>query len=428
MAETKKRLDERTIGRIPVAASFASSSAGSDTYAITLTPAPTAYETGRVYIFKADVANTGAATLNVNALGAKTIKKNSTSDLADNDILAGSIITCIYDGTNMQAVSGLTKLPSTSYFGGTGADGAIDGSANVTITGSNDTYIEKNYTSIAAASGSKTFTITPTNCVLHVKVSGNADFTGWTINLNSKGGPAGSGGSGGASPSAGGSGTPGKSYVTNTGTAGSGAAGQYAGSVTTLTSAGGTAGEASGIVGIKEAIAASKVILIAPGGGGAGGGGGYSPSDNAAGGAGGAGGGCILIEVAGNITFSGTTITATGANGSVGATSTSTYNTGGGGGGGGGGGSVVILYGGTITGSNTPTVTGGNGALGGLRGAAGGGTTQCSGAGGAGGGSAAGKGTSAGTVTNVSSNDGIANGGTAGTAGYYLITSNKFVI
>lgn len=117
MAETKKRLDERTIGRIPVAASFASSSAGSDTYAITLTPAPTAYETGRMYIFKADVANTGAATLNVNALGAKTIKKDSTSDLANSDILAGSIITCIYDGTNMQAVSGLVNnvTSSTTY-------------------------------------------------------------------------------------------------------------------------------------------------------------------------------------------------------------------------------------------------------------------------------------------------------------------------
>lgn len=84
---------------------YAASSAGSDTYAITLTPAPVAYVTGMVVRFKADVANTGAATLNVNALGAKTIKKNVSSDLADNDIAANQIIAVIYDGTNFQIIS-----------------------------------------------------------------------------------------------------------------------------------------------------------------------------------------------------------------------------------------------------------------------------------------------------------------------------------
>lgn len=105
MAETKKRLDERTIGRIPVAQYFASSSTGNDSYAITLDPVPTAYETGREYEFKADVANTGAASLNVNGLGAKTIKKLGNLDLNDNDILAGQVVRCQYDGTNMQMVS-----------------------------------------------------------------------------------------------------------------------------------------------------------------------------------------------------------------------------------------------------------------------------------------------------------------------------------
>ena len=105
MAETKKRLDERTIGRIPVAQYFASSSAGNDSYVITLDPAPTAYETGREYEFKADVANTGAASLNVNGLGTKTIKKLGSLDLNDNDILAGQVVRCQYDGTYMQMVS-----------------------------------------------------------------------------------------------------------------------------------------------------------------------------------------------------------------------------------------------------------------------------------------------------------------------------------
>ena len=74
-------------------------------------------------------------------------------------------------------------------FGGTGADGAVNGTANITVTGSNNTYIQKNYTSWAAASGgAKTLSITPTNCILHIKISGDADFTNWTFDGAGKGG------------------------------------------------------------------------------------------------------------------------------------------------------------------------------------------------------------------------------------------------
>lgn len=88
---------------------YAASSGGTDAYAITVTPAPTAYTTGQVFTFKADVANTGAATLNVNSLGAKTIKKNVSSDLATGDILANQIVTVIYDGTNFQMQSRISQ-------------------------------------------------------------------------------------------------------------------------------------------------------------------------------------------------------------------------------------------------------------------------------------------------------------------------------
>lgn len=76
---------------------FAASGAGTDTYAITITPAITAYADGQVFVFEADVANTGAASLNVSGLGAKTIKKYGSKDLETNDIAAGSIVTVIYD-------------------------------------------------------------------------------------------------------------------------------------------------------------------------------------------------------------------------------------------------------------------------------------------------------------------------------------------
>lgn len=89
--------------RVPVA--YAADSVGTDAYAITPSPAITAYTTGQSFTFKAGTANTGAATLNVNALGAKTIKKNVSADLATGDILANQIVKVVYDGTNMQMVS-----------------------------------------------------------------------------------------------------------------------------------------------------------------------------------------------------------------------------------------------------------------------------------------------------------------------------------
>lgn len=79
-----------------------------DTYACSPTPALGSYITGQVVYFKAATANTGAATVNFNALGAKTIKKVAggiTTDLATNDIRAGQWVAVVYDGTNMQMLS-----------------------------------------------------------------------------------------------------------------------------------------------------------------------------------------------------------------------------------------------------------------------------------------------------------------------------------
>ena len=86
---------------------YAADAEASDTYVITLDPVPTAYVEGMMINFKANTANTGACTLNVNGLGAIALKKNVSADLADNDIIADKIVTVIYDGTNFQVVSTL---------------------------------------------------------------------------------------------------------------------------------------------------------------------------------------------------------------------------------------------------------------------------------------------------------------------------------
>lgn len=84
---------------------YAADSVGSDSYAITLSPAPTAYAIGQIFYFKAGTLNTGPASLNINALGARTIKKAYNSDLQTGDILANQIVQVVYDGTNFQMMS-----------------------------------------------------------------------------------------------------------------------------------------------------------------------------------------------------------------------------------------------------------------------------------------------------------------------------------
>jgi hypothetical protein len=105
------------------------SSNGTDAYAITVSPVPTSYVAGDSYMFKADVSNTGAATLNVNGLGAKTLKKEGTFDLRTGDIKAGQICRVTYDGTYFQ----LTSAIAPGYSSGLITRDKSSASGSVTI-------------------------------------------------------------------------------------------------------------------------------------------------------------------------------------------------------------------------------------------------------------------------------------------------------
>jgi hypothetical protein len=110
---------------------FGEDAGSTDTYVVTLSPAPTSYVVGQHYRFKANTANTGACTVNFNGLGAKTIKKAAggiTTDLADNDIRVGQWVDLVYDGTNMQMQSLLGNAPA----GGAGGIGDVVGPGSAT--------------------------------------------------------------------------------------------------------------------------------------------------------------------------------------------------------------------------------------------------------------------------------------------------------
>jgi len=107
---------------------------GTDTYAITLSPAPTAYTAGQIFQVKFTNANTGASTINVNGLGAKAIKKNVSGALVSGDIAAGQVLNLAYDGTNFQIVGGSVAAATALIAGivklytalGSNTDGAVD--------------------------------------------------------------------------------------------------------------------------------------------------------------------------------------------------------------------------------------------------------------------------------------------------------------
>lgn len=79
----------------------ATSSGSANTQTLTYSVAPAAYVAGDTYTFIAGFTNTGAATLNVNALGAKAIQSGGVA-LLGGEIVAGNVVSVAYDGTQFQ--------------------------------------------------------------------------------------------------------------------------------------------------------------------------------------------------------------------------------------------------------------------------------------------------------------------------------------
>ncbi|MDE3821800.1 hypothetical protein I7F13_05060 [Sinorhizobium meliloti] len=69
-------------------------------YVLTYVGAPLAYTKGDKYQFFTDRTNTGAATININSLGAKSIIMPDGSALTANQIKAGRVVEIIYNGTS----------------------------------------------------------------------------------------------------------------------------------------------------------------------------------------------------------------------------------------------------------------------------------------------------------------------------------------
>ena len=85
---------------------------GADTITAVGSPNVAAYVAGQMFYFVAAGANTGAVTINIDSLGAKSITRDGTTALAAGDIQSGEVCVIVYDGTQFQLVSGSSQSAS----------------------------------------------------------------------------------------------------------------------------------------------------------------------------------------------------------------------------------------------------------------------------------------------------------------------------
>lgn len=158
-------------------AHWLTSVSGGDTITATLaTPGLAAYVAGLVVRFVAAAANTSAvATLNINGLGAKTIKRLNGDALEAGDLPTGGVVEATYDGTDFRIIGlanvGYLNVPQNSQ------------SANYTLVASD---AGKHILHPSADANARTFTI-PANSSVPFPVGTAVTFVNETSQVVSIG-------------------------------------------------------------------------------------------------------------------------------------------------------------------------------------------------------------------------------------------------
>jgi hypothetical protein len=96
--------DSATISQVQSSFGSFLTVSGTDTITASVSPSLTAYATGQMFAFVAANTNTGAVTVNISSLGAKSITKTGTTALVAGDLTANYLYVVVYDGTQFQVV------------------------------------------------------------------------------------------------------------------------------------------------------------------------------------------------------------------------------------------------------------------------------------------------------------------------------------
>jgi len=364
---------------------------GTNTITASVSPSLTAYSAGAMFGFIAANTNTGATTINISALGAKSIV-TPLGALNAGDLQSGYFYIIYYDGTNFQLLGVSTALTSLTVSGvltlsGTGVQ------LNSTSTGAWKLPVGTTAQRPTGASGLIRMNSTTSNPEWYDTTTSSwlqfSQPAGYSVNYLVV-----AGGGGGGDVIAGGGGAGGLL---------SGTISLSSGTAYTITIGSGGAGSASTTSPGTNGTNTSFSTFAIPVGGGGGG------SSATAAVAGGSGGGGSYLVTAGAVGTSG--------QGFAGGTGFATGNQGGGGGGGssivgvnattnggGAGGAGTVS---TISGSSVTYAGGGGGGTG----------SGAGGAGGAGGGGAGGPNNTAGVAGSANTGGGGGGGGVGGNGG-----------
>jgi hypothetical protein len=117
VADATVRAQYASAGQVQDSAfTFLTSPAGTNTITATAALGMSAYVTGQRFFFVAAASNTGAVTLNINAIGAKSVTKNGTTALVSGDIAINAVVQVVYDGTQFQLLNPASVAANVSSF------------------------------------------------------------------------------------------------------------------------------------------------------------------------------------------------------------------------------------------------------------------------------------------------------------------------
>lgn len=138
--------------------SYAASTTAANTYTATLSPVPSAYTTSMRVSIQFTNANTGAATINLNSLGAKSIVRMDGTALVSGDIAANMVASLRYDGTNFQLSNPVAMSPGNGLSRTSG--NVISVVNTVTSISTTTTLNSSAYSSLISLGGSSAYTVT----------------------------------------------------------------------------------------------------------------------------------------------------------------------------------------------------------------------------------------------------------------------------
>jgi len=166
--------DSATVSQIQSAYGTFLTVLGTNTITATVSPSLTAYSAGQMFGFVAVNTNTGATTINISGLGAKSIV-TPLGALNAGDIQSGYFYIIYYDGTSFQLLGISTSLTNLSISGTLSVTGAS------TFTGAATFNAIKETTTISATAATGTINFDcSTQPILYYTTNASGN---WTLNF-----------------------------------------------------------------------------------------------------------------------------------------------------------------------------------------------------------------------------------------------------